>query len=85
MSLLTPTQKVAKCEELLYLKFQNKKLCLEALQMTIESILWDNRLETITKNERLAVLGNNTMRAYFCKQWYDSGRAKGKSDTYPRM
>lgn len=85
MSLLLPAQKLAKCEETLDVSFQNKRLCLQALQMNVEPVLFDGQLELIGKNDRLAVLGNNMMRAYFCKQWFDSNQSKGESRDHCEM
>lgn len=76
---LTYAEKVQHCEAALDHIFQNKLLILEALHMTIDHILWDDRMHAIGKNERLAILGNNIMRAYFCNQWFETRRAKGLS------
>lgn len=70
--------KITHCEQLLEYEFNNKLLCLEALQTSGNPIYWDKQLQVIRKSENLAVLGEVLMKAHLCKRWYSSGRARGK-------
>jgi ribonuclease-3 len=75
---MTPNEaKVAACESIINYEFQNKLLCLEALQASGHMLRWQHNLIRVGKNDRLAVLGDAAVKAYLCRRWFDSGRSKG--------
>ena len=76
--------KVAACESIIGYVFDNKLLCLEALQTSGHLLRWQQDLVRVEKNDRLAVFGDSVAKALLCKQWLDTGRNKGGYyDTYP--
>ncbi|KAK5947236.1 hypothetical protein PMZ80_001384 [Knufia obscura] len=63
----TCEDKVARCEALLHHEFQDKLLCLEALQRSGHRLPWNGSLLKVRKNEELAILGDAIMKAHLCE------------------
>lgn len=79
----THRERVRLCESIISYTFDNKLLCLEALQASGHLILWDSHLLRIEKNDKLAVLGDTVAKSILCQSWYKSGRAKGEKFILP--
>lgn len=74
----TTEAKVTSCETIINYVFENKLLCLEALQTSGHSmLLWQNRFTRVDKNDRLAVLGDTVAKSSLCRQWFATRRSKG--------
>jgi ribonuclease III len=73
----TNEAKVAACESIIAYEFQNKVLCLGALQAPSHLLRWARDLIHVERNDRLAVFGDAVAEAFRCKQWLDTGRSKG--------
>jgi len=71
--------KISQCQTLLNYTFKDSLLCLEALQTFSSPLSLKGKYRVITKNDRLAVLGDTVLKSYLCTKWYEAGRSKGTS------
>jgi hypothetical protein len=69
--------KVVICETIINYVFQDKLLCLEALQTSGHMLRWHHDIIHVNKNDRLAVLGDTAAKTNLCRLWFVTGRSKG--------
>ncbi|EXJ81807.1 hypothetical protein A1O1_07872 [Capronia coronata CBS 617.96] len=69
---------VATCESIIQYVFIDKRLCLEAIQASGHVLQWQHNFTRVSKNDRLAVLGDVVTKAHLCEKWFATGRSKGQ-------
>ncbi|KAF2648637.1 hypothetical protein K491DRAFT_684545 [Lophiostoma macrostomum CBS 122681] len=73
--------KITQCEQLINYTFDEKLLCLQALQASGEAVHYAGTWHILAKNDALAVLGDAYMAAVLCRWWWEKGpRNKGQLD-----
>ena len=77
-AMITNEAKIAACESIIQYTFDDKRLCLEALQASGHMLWWQENLIRVEKNDRLAVLGDVAAKAFLCQKWFPTGRSKGR-------
>ena len=74
---LTNEEKVVRCQALVGYTFSNQLLCLEAINTTFRSLLWQGEHILVDRNNRLAILGDSLLDAHLVKQWLRTTRSPG--------
>jgi len=70
-------RKINICEEIVSYVYSNKLPCAIALNTfpTVGNI--QGKSQMLSRNDSMAIYGNAIVSSYLCRQWLDSGLAKG--------